>query len=304
MSSICVLVLASSVSQISKSPIVWSNVGVGGGGSLFAPSFNPSSPDEIFTSCDMSQWFRTTNLGASWSVLDFRRIQGSGTTSPVQFTNVPGLLYALDFSNDLARPSKSLDGGKTWARLSVEPTGGAAYAFRADPSDSNRLLIASASDLYYSSNGGTSWSSKYHDASGNLHIAGAFFDGSTIAVGTGYGLLLSNNGGSTFVMSSATGIPSTEAICSFAGAKSGITTRFYVVTLGTADVYVGVGGATVNIVRRANLLQDAVFHHRNSATQSGVSRRSSTGQRTDLRTRERARARVPIRQAAGDPHGR
>ena len=243
LSSICVLVLASSVSQISKSPIVWSNVGVGGGGSLFAPSFNPSSPDEIFTSCDMSQWFRTTNLGASWSVLDFRRIQGSGTTSPVQFTNVPGLLYALDFSNDLARPSKSLDGGKTWARLSVEPTGGAAYAFRADPSDSNRLLIASASDLYYSSNGGTSWSSKYHDASGNLHIAGAFFDGSTIAVGTGYGLLLSNNGGSTFVMSSATGIPSTEAICSFAGAKSKITTRFYVVTLGTADVYVGVGGA-------------------------------------------------------------
>src|SRR5262249_12365682 len=61
-----------------------------------------------------------------------------------------------------------------------------------------------------------------------------------IYVGTSRGLLVSNNGGASFALSSATGIPSTQAMFSFAGAKQGATTRFFAVTYPTADIYPGV----------------------------------------------------------------
>src|SRR4051794_30527916 len=40
-------------------PAQWTSMGAGGGGALFAPSFNPFSPGELWMTCDMSEVFRS-----------------------------------------------------------------------------------------------------------------------------------------------------------------------------------------------------------------------------------------------------
>jgi Viral BACON domain/Putative binding domain, N-terminal len=219
-------------------PSQWAPRGPGGGGALFAPSFSPHNPNEIFIACDMGEVFHSTNLGASWDVFDFRQIQGN-RESQVRFTSNPSILYAIDYTGDLVRPSKSTDGGLTWHRLSSDPTFGEAYSLFADPASSSNLIVSDYSHIYLSTDGGNTFGQKFSTASGNgCFVAGAFFDASTIYVGTNLGLLVSTGSGA-FVAAGVGGIAASQAIVSFAGSKQGSTLRFFCVTLDSADVYPG-----------------------------------------------------------------
>ncbi len=230
-----------STSASAAPPAEWLSRGPGGGGALFAPSFSPHNPNEVYISCDMSELFHSTNLGQSWRMLNFRQIQGN-RQSIVRFTNNPSIVYALDYTNiagaDLVTPSKSTDGGATWQRMSADPTGGEAYSLHVDPNNASNLIVSDYSNIYFSSNGGASFQQKFTNAAG-CYVAGAFFDGANIFVGTNAGLVFSLNGGSTFTTAAATGIPATQAMVSFAGAKQGGVTRFFCVTLNTGDVFPG-----------------------------------------------------------------
>ena len=73
-------------------------------------------------------------------------------------------------------------------------------------------------------------------------VGGAFFDGNNIYIGTNDGLFVSTNGGSSFSLDNSTGIPSGKQIYSFAGAKVGSTTRFFILVANKADVYGGLKG--------------------------------------------------------------
>jgi hypothetical protein len=237
------LLMLLSHAAMAAPPSQWVPRGPGGGGALFAPSFSPHSGNELYISCDMSEVFHSTNLGASWSLLDFRQIQGN-RESQVRFTSNPSVLYALDYTSiggaDSVAPSKSTDGGLSWRRLANDPTFGAAYALYVDGDGANNLILSDYSHLFFSSDGGASFSLKYTSAGANgCFVAGAFFDGANVYVGTNAGLLVSTNGGGTFAQASVGGIPSTESIVSFAGAKQKATTRFFCVTLNAADVYPG-----------------------------------------------------------------
>ncbi len=223
--------------------IAWQSVGVGGGGSLFSPSFNPHNLNELFTACDMSELFRSTNLGVTWQTVPFQEIVGN-RGSCVQFTSDPNILYSLDYSledsSNVTRPSRSADGGTTWTRV-TDPTGGESYTLLADPASTTRLLLSDYSALYFSNDSGATWTTKYTAATGSgLVLAGAFWDGATIHVGTNDGLLVSTNGGTTFTNSGSNGIPAGQNMISFCGAKEGGTTRFFALTGATADVFAGV----------------------------------------------------------------
>src|SRR4051794_31071093 len=110
-------------------PNSWSVRGAGGGGALFSPQINPANPAEYYVASDMSQVFHSTDSGSSWQALDFRELQG-GHESRVQPTGTIGTLYTIDYSSDLQRPTKSVDGGLTWTPLASDPTGGGAqYLF-------------------------------------------------------------------------------------------------------------------------------------------------------------------------------
>ncbi len=229
------------LSTFAAQPSQWFSRGPGGGGALFAPSFSPFTPGEMYLACDMSEVFHTTNYGEEWSVVDFRQIAG-GRQALVQFTSDPNVRYAIDLSNDAMTPTRSTDGGTTWQPMAADPTGGGAYALFADPAGTNRLIVSDYSDFYLSTDGGATFNLKYsYGSSGaGCFMAGAFFDGANIFVGTQGGLVISTNNGASFALAKVTGIDTNnEAMFSFAAAKQGGTTRFFCTTLHPADVFPG-----------------------------------------------------------------
>lgn len=237
LSVLFLICLTNSDAQINQ----WTSKGIGGGGALFSPSFSPHNPNELYISCDMSELFHSTDLGYSWKEIDFNEMTGNNDAS-VQFTNDPMILYCINFENDLMTPFKSTNAGLNWSPLSSDPTFGGAYSLNCDPYNFNNILVSDYQNLFYSTNGGLSFSLKYTDAAG-CYVAGVLFDGSNIYAGTNSGLLISTNSGSTFSIASLTGLPLTEAMVSFAGAKQSGVIRFFCVTLGSGDVYPGVTGA-------------------------------------------------------------
>lgn len=209
----------------------WQTRGVGGGGALFSPSFNPSNPQELWISCDMSELFQSKTLGASWAMIPFRKIQGN-RESCVRFTSDPNVLFTLDYTGDFRQLSRSGDGGRTWSVLPNYPNGDEPITFWADPASTQRLLFNSYDTIYFSSNGGSTWSTAYSTASGDgVRMAGVFWDGTDIVIGTNQGVVASTNSGTSFTLRSLTGIPAGQSIVSMAGGRSGTTRRLVCATV-------------------------------------------------------------------------
>jgi hypothetical protein len=210
--------------------------GPGGGGAFFGPSINPYNTDDLWIGSDMSDLFHSTDFGRNWDTIDFRLLQGGSQVGRMAFTSNSLVRYALN--SDV--PYRSVDGGATWT--AIPPDSYSVYCLYADPLSTNRLLVSDYNNLKISTNSGASYANRYNNGSG-LMIAGAFWDSNSIYVGSQYGLLASTNGGSTFNLKGQSGIPATEAMVSFAGAKENGFLRFFCVTLGSGDVYPGVQGS-------------------------------------------------------------
>ncbi|MCE3229182.1 MAG: hypothetical protein K0S32_3733 [Bacteroidetes bacterium] len=166
--------------------------GIGGGGALFAVSINPSNNNEYYVSCDMGELFHSTNFGDSYSQVNFQQVFG-GHNSKVCYTSSVGLLYSITYSNDMVRPVKSTDNGITWTVLSGNPDNSEeTFSIDADYNNPNRVIISYYSNIYFSNNGGTSFTS-IHTATGTAGntVGGVLFDGNNIYIGT-------NDGGSCF----------------------------------------------------------------------------------------------------------
>ena len=223
----------------------WSSRGVGGGGALFSPSINPSNPAEYYVGCDMSGLYHTTDFGASYALVDFRRIQG-GHDSRMQFTSAPGRLYCITYANDMALPSGSTDGGATWFTLSGNPDPSeGTYSITADFNTPSRVIISTYGAILSSSDGGNTFAT-VHTASNSgagVMVGGAFFDGNTVYLGTNDGILRSTNGGASFGVLSAGGLGPGERIFSFGGGKKGGALRFWCLTADSNDIYVGITGS-------------------------------------------------------------
>ena len=222
-------------------PPRWIPRGVGGGGAFFGPSINPHNPKEVFIACDMSEIFRSKDLGASWEMLNFRNLKGHMRMTGLQYTSDSNVLYALSSTV----PSKSIDGGTTWSELDpgVDPV----YCVYADLEDSNTLFVADDTKIFFSSDGGRNFSAVYTNS--DLHIAGAFFNGAEILIATRYGLLVSTNSGRKFSPFTTTGIPSTEGMVSFTGARQNGTNRFLCVTWNQNNIHTGIMGVELAAYR-------------------------------------------------------
>jgi hypothetical protein len=159
-----------------SAPTTWTPEGAGGGGTFFGPSFNPANPQEVYVTTDMQPEFHTTNLGNTWTVVNWQNFTG-GRTSTISFTDLSSsssVLYGLSETpgGDFSPPVKSSDGGNTWSAMSGWGTA-SAYDVYADPNNSSRVVIATGNNIYLSTNGGSSFTSEYTGS--NLYCAGAFF---------------------------------------------------------------------------------------------------------------------------------
>ena len=240
--SICIATLVVVSTPVkAQIPTDWTIRGVGAGGALYAPAISPFNPQEYYFASDMSELYHTTNFGDSCSALNFQQIQG-GHFSAVQFTSNANILYSLTYTGgNNATPARSANGGKTWSPLPGNPLPyDESYSLWADYNNPQHLVLSGWASLYFSADGGNSFTPVNVDLttySTGAHVGGAYFDGSNIYLGTSEGLIVSTNNGASFFNAGTPGIPNSEFIRSFAGAKSGGTMRFFALTV--ANAYAG-----------------------------------------------------------------
>ncbi len=230
---------------VTSQSLLWQSRGVGGGGSLYSPSINPANESEYFVGCDMSGLYHSTDFGDSYTVMNFLEIQG-GHNSKIQFTSDPKILYCVSYANDQAVPVKSTDGGASWMPLPGNPDQSEeTYTIAVDYNVPDRVLIGYYGSVFFSPDGGTSFHLIYtaKNSGAGVTIGGVFFGGNALYLGTSEGLIVSTDGGTTFVPQAANGLGPGERIFSFAAARQGARLRFYCLTADSNDVYVGVPGS-------------------------------------------------------------
>lgn len=237
------LITISLKNKINAQPTTWNTRGIGSGGATQNPTISPFNGNRVFISCDMSSMFETTDFGTNWNIHNFTKLQG-GIRGKVVFTNDPLKLYAISASNSGAySPKKSIDGGITWTNLSNNPcVNYGAFQIYSNLNDYNQFVISDKSNIYFTNNAGTSFITIDTDttASGN-HLAGVFFDGSTIYISTHKKLYKSTDGGLTFPTStilnySSANISTSEGVVSFSGAKQNGTTKFFCTTINASNL--------------------------------------------------------------------
>ncbi len=223
-------------------PLTWEPRGVGGGGSLFYPTVNPANDNEFYIACDMSELFHSTDFGNTYTQVPFTKLQ-IGNISTYEFTSDNSVAYCIANDGNINYAVRTLDGGNTWNALPGNPLSGEdVYALKADYENPNRVVMNYYGSLYISNDYGATFSLTWTAANSGagLTVAGIFFDGANIYIGTNEGILFSSNSGSSFSKLSTTGLPAGETIFSFAGAKVGAVTRFFCITADAADIYNGI----------------------------------------------------------------
>ena len=207
----------------------FSPTGISGGGALYAPAINPHN-DKLFLICDMGDFYTSTNDGASWQMTNFNELSPD-INSEVQFTSSANILYTIKYNPQLGEhyPVKSTDNGITWQNLSDDPTWGNCSAIFCNPNSTTEVIVADAETIYYSNDGGNDFSESYIATSSQipLYIAGCFWDGPNVYIGTNRGLFVSTDSGVTFSLDNTSGISSSKGFFDFCGSKSSGITRLF-----------------------------------------------------------------------------
>ncbi|MBN1611822.1 MAG: hypothetical protein JW940_34640 [Polyangiaceae bacterium] len=181
-------------------------------------------------------------------MLPFRTLEG-GRLSQFRFTADPSIVYAVNLPwPPLGPPAlvKSSDGGLTWnAPVASRYAADSPYYLFVDPRSSTRLLCSDYRHLYFSSDGGQSFTQVHATRrEGGLLVSGAYFGGRDIYVATNDGVLASHDNGLSYAPDASldAGLPEDESIVSFASAEQNGRVRFLAVTFRNRDIH---GHATV-----------------------------------------------------------
>lgn len=214
-------------------PASWTSRGTGGGGAIVNASISPFNSNEFFLTCDMSDLFHTIDFGQTYSMIPFTQLQVQNK-SEVQFSDNPLKLFILNRPGAYV-PSKSYDGGITWLNA-TNPCIGSAYQLFANQHDTDQVVLSDRNKIYFTNteNTGSYTTLLTYPLPYGGHIAGVFFENrDTVYICSHDSLIYTFNSGISWNSLSAgtNGIPSSEHIISFKGAKQGGKWVFYCVTI-------------------------------------------------------------------------
>ncbi len=223
-------------------PATFTPQGFGGGGYTYSPSISPHDPNHIFINCDMGGVYQSHDGAKTMKMLDYPNLV-STVKGKIQFTSDPNILYVVRRDMDNAADpfwrgelAKSIDGGATWQPM-PDPTSSGVHRLEVDPASTQRMILDEYNQLFFSGNGGATWTVILHPNDDQMWLGGVFWDGQNIFVGTNKGLLVSKNGGTSFSIENHTGLPAGSGIYHLAGAKAGATTRLFCIPAPASDLY-------------------------------------------------------------------
>ncbi|HVN82905.1 MAG TPA: hypothetical protein VMW38_28235 [Terriglobia bacterium] len=185
----------------------WEPVGPGGGGSQYSPTMAPNNPSLMYGMCDMGGFYRSTDGGHHWRMVNGRDVNFVPWIYSVYGDAVSGPEFNPQDDNValVAGPyglARTADGGLTWQKVSsAQPT---AIAFHG-LDGSHAFFAGNDQRLYVSVDGGVTWAENLGWRSVGLTIRGLFIDASsTVAHATVYastpsGIYKSTDGGLTWL---------------------------------------------------------------------------------------------------------
>ena len=169
-----------------QAPTTWYSRGMGGGGALFAPSFNPANNSEMSISCDMTPLFQSMDNGDHWTTTTFQHIS-AGHASKMIYTNNPLIRYCISYPSvngmDYIIPKKTTDGGNNWTQLQGNPDStNEVYFMDVDYNNPTRIIMTYYNQIYFSSDGGVHFNLVHTGTNPGAgeHVTDVFWDGNII----------------------------------------------------------------------------------------------------------------------------
>lgn len=168
----------------------------------------PNNPNKWYNATVGGGVWITDNAGLNWrTTTDFAIPNLSTSTLAISGSNA-NIVYAgtgEPFGNlDAIAGSgivKSLDAGETWTFLSNTSNFGSVGRLLANPADANQIFAATATGIYRTNDGGTSWAKIYTGPGSTLNVqdlqASADFSNLYASVNS-YGIVKSIDGGATW----------------------------------------------------------------------------------------------------------
>ena len=163
---------------------------------------DPNNPNTYFVGAPAGGLWKSTDSGVSWTPLtdDLPQIGVSGIAINKNDSNIIYITTGDDDASDsyFVGVMKSTDGGQTWNATGTLPTGPymTANEIYIDPSNSNKIWVATSSGLYSSVNGGSTWVFKLSGEIKDFKLKPG--DPNTIYVVTRNKFYKSTDGGNSF----------------------------------------------------------------------------------------------------------
>ena len=143
-------------------------LGIGGGGQMYGLGISPHDKNVMHLSCDMGNFYQSTDGGRSWRMIDQLQMSGSGgSCRPAYHPKNPNLVYQVyqgGYGTWSFRVSR--DRGRTWEVLcNGFPEKGikgrdkfdGMPAINIDPEDARLIFVSTAQGLHRSTDGGRSF---------------------------------------------------------------------------------------------------------------------------------------------------